>query len=172
MVNVRRRTTRWTVAYFEVLVNASLVNVFTIINNSYRQKVAIRKQMNIENLPQTVHLNRRYTLYKLGKSFCKKIQDKKLEKQEFKVVSFEEQLNIIRRTTLKTKRNRCFVHSFVYNIRSESKKYCSQCGMACCEMHFAANNICYLCNRFSVEQKKELDKERMKYEGEKHKKII
>ena len=53
VINVRRRTIRWTVAYFEVLVNASLVNVFTVINTCYRQKEAMKHQVNIQDLPQT-----------------------------------------------------------------------------------------------------------------------
>ena len=42
VINVRRRTLRWTVAYFEILVNASLVNVFTIINTCHREKEAVK----------------------------------------------------------------------------------------------------------------------------------
>ena len=90
VVNVRRRTMRWTVAYFEVLVNASLVNVFTVINTCYRQKEATKQQKNIEDLPQTFHLNRRVVLYELGKSLCKNYQMKNIENEEkLKKVSFE-----------------------------------------------------------------------------------
>ena len=85
MINVRRRTSKWTMAYFEVLINASLVNVYTIINYGHRQKVAIEKQIDIQNLPQTVHLSRRYTLYKLGKCLCERLQEKNFKKKKIYV---------------------------------------------------------------------------------------
>ena len=167
VVNVRRRTTRWTVAYFEILVNATLVNVFTIMNSCYRQKVASEKQVEIQNLPQTIHLNRRVTLYKLGRHLCEKLQEKNLEKRKyvFHRISFEAQLEIIKRSIKNTKRRNCCVHSLVYKGRRDSSKYCPHCNRPCCPMHFAANGICYLCNRFNVEQIKTLDEIIKKYGG-------
>ena len=91
----------------------------------YRQKVANKRGINVKDLPQMVHLNRRRTLYELGKCLCKKFQDKNLEKEEsVKTISFEEQLSIIRRTTFKKSRARCHVHQFVYGKRSETILCC------------------------------------------------
>ena len=65
---------------------------------------------------------------------------------------------------MRLQRNRCHVHSVVYNKRSESDDYCVKCGRACCEEHFAANGICYLCNGFTNEEIEMLDKENQRFD--------
>ncbi len=96
---------------------------------------------------------------------CEKLQKKNLEKRKdvtVKAISFEQQMEIIKRISVK-KRNNCCVHSNVYNMRRDSKRYCSLCQRACCPEHFAANGYCYLCNKFDERQIKELDKEMEKH---------
>ena len=97
------------------------------------------------------HLNRREILYKLGKSFCEKYQKKNKEKEEkdnIDKISFENQMKPIKRIKINKNRKCCHVHSKIYNERHQVKEYCSKCGKACCNMHYAFNIICYLCDGF------------------------
>ena len=160
VVNVRRRTTRWTMAYFEILVNASLVNVFTIINYFYRQKKVAELNKSVHDLPQTCRLNRRNTLYEIGKSLCKKYQMKNLEEEEIiRGISFENQLKHIKRIRIEKKRNKCFTHLKIYHKTKLTNRYCPCCSKACCDMHLALNGICFLCNEFNESQIRQLDSE-------------
>ena len=168
VINVRRRTTRWSMAYFEILINASLVNVFTIINSCYRKKEATKREINVQELPQMYRLNRRKILYELGKCLCKRTQVNNIEKEEIiKTISFEQQIENYQKNFNKKESIVMFIGKYIKKD-NDSNKYCCSCRKACCEMHFAANRLCYLCNEFNKEQILILDEEMKKHsEGNK-----